>query len=81
MSLVFNRRKGQEVIIDEHIKISVVAAQGGYATLRIDAPKHIPVDRSEVFLDKQRRRERRLCAQKKKDVMAKPQGWVAKEGD
>jgi carbon storage regulator len=46
--LVLSRRKGETVVIDGDIQITVVAVQGDRVRLGITAPKDTLVDRQEV---------------------------------
>ena len=49
MPLFLKRRKGQSVaILDGLIRVEVVEAAGGWATLMIDAPREVPIHRQEV---------------------------------
>jgi len=54
--LVLMRRAGESIIIDGHIRVTVVSVQGERVRLAIDAPPEIRVDRQEVH-------ERRLCGE------------------
>lgn len=44
--LVLSRKIGEEVVIDDVIKVKVSAINGGRVKLVIDAPKHMSVRRS-----------------------------------
>ncbi|MBP3957021.1 carbon storage regulator [Gemmata sp. G18] len=46
--LVLTRKTGQEIIIDDNIRITVTACGDGRVKLGISAPSHIKVDRAEV---------------------------------
>ena len=46
--LVLTRKKNESIIIDEHIVITVVEIRGEKVRLGIQAPKEIPIHRSEV---------------------------------
>ena len=46
--LKLGRSPGQEIIIGDVIKITVLEIRGGYVWLGIDAPREIPVHRKEV---------------------------------
>jgi carbon storage regulator len=52
--LVLTRRIGEEIVIDEHIRIVVVGVRKGRVRLGILAPPTVRVDRQEV---RARRRE------------------------
>jgi carbon storage regulator len=46
--LVLSRRIGEEIVIDECIRVVVVAVQGDRVRLGIAAPPSVRVDRQEV---------------------------------
>lgn len=46
--LILTRRVGESIIINEDIKIAVVAINGRQTKIGIDAPKHVSVDREEM---------------------------------
>jgi carbon storage regulator len=46
--LVLSRRLGEEIVIDNDIRVTVVAIKGGMIRLGVTAPKCITVDRAEV---------------------------------
>ncbi|HEY1603369.1 MAG TPA: carbon storage regulator CsrA [Pirellulales bacterium] len=47
--LVLSRKKGESVVIDGDIKITVLSVQGQTIRLGIEAPRETPVFRSEVL--------------------------------
>ena len=47
--LVLTRKKGEKIIIDDNIKLTVVEIEGNKVKLGIDAPKSIEVHREEVY--------------------------------
>lgn len=49
--LVLGRKKGESIIIDDHIEITVTAVEGDLVKLGITAPKHITVHRKEIYLE------------------------------
>lgn len=49
--LVLGRKKGESIIIDDNIEIIVTAVEGDTVKLGIQAPKHIPIHRKEVYLE------------------------------
>jgi carbon storage regulator len=51
--LVLSRRPGEEIVIDGHIRVTVVEVRGNQVRLGITAPPSVAVDRVEVH---QRRR-------------------------
>ena len=46
--LVLSRKKNEKIIIDDHITITVVEIRGDKVRLGIQAPKEIPIHRSEI---------------------------------
>jgi carbon storage regulator len=49
--LVLGRKKGESIIIDDNIEITVTAIEGETVKLGISAPKHITIHRREVYLE------------------------------
>jgi carbon storage regulator len=52
--LVLTRRVGEEIVIGDNIRLTVVALKGDRVRLGIQAPHSVPVDRLEI---RQRRAE------------------------
>lgn len=46
--LVLSRKKNESIVIDDNIVITVVEIRGDKVRLGIQAPKEVPVHRSEV---------------------------------
>lgn len=47
--LVLSRKKNESIIIDERIKITIVEIRGDKVRLGIEAPREVPIHRSEVY--------------------------------
>jgi carbon storage regulator CsrA len=47
--LVLSRKNGESIIIDGAIKVAVIGVNGNVVRLGIDAPKEVPVHRSELY--------------------------------
>jgi carbon storage regulator len=47
--LVLSRKLGEEIIIDDHIRVTVVAIHGNQVRLGISAPPDVAVHREEVY--------------------------------
>ncbi len=47
--LVLSRKKNESIIIDEKIVITVIEVRGDKVRLGIQAPREIPIHRSEVY--------------------------------
>ena len=46
--LVLTRKDGQEIVIDDRIRITIVAVKGDRVRVGITAPPEVRVDRDEV---------------------------------
>lgn len=49
--LVLGRKKGESIIIDDDIEITITAVEGDMVKLGITAPKHIAIHRKEIYLE------------------------------
>ena len=47
--LVLTRETNQSIMIGDDIEIVVVAVRGGKVRLGINAPRHVPVHRKEIY--------------------------------
>lgn len=47
--LVLSRKKNESIIIDDNIVITVVEVRGDKVRLGIQAPREIPIHRSEIY--------------------------------
>lgn len=47
--LILSRNVGQRLMINENITITVIGVTGAQISLGIEAPKHIPIHREEIF--------------------------------
>ncbi|WP_168123934.1 carbon storage regulator [Paenibacillus sp. HB172176] len=47
--LVLGRKPGEYVVIDNNIMVKVVKSDEGHLRLAIDAPKHVPIVRGELY--------------------------------
>lgn len=47
--LVLSRKKNESIVIDENIVITVVEVRGDKVRLGIQAPREVPIHRSEVY--------------------------------
>lgn len=48
--LVLSRKKGESVVIQDQIEITVLGVEGDTVRIGISAPKHIDIFRKEVYL-------------------------------
>ncbi|WP_145173170.1 carbon storage regulator CsrA [Gimesia aquarii] len=47
--LVLSRKKNEKIVIDENIIITIVEIRGDKVRLGIEAPRDVPIHRSEVY--------------------------------
>lgn len=47
--LVLSRKKGESIIIADHIEVTVVAVEGDMVRLGIRAPREVEVHRQEIY--------------------------------
>ena len=47
--LVLSRKKDESIIINDHIRVTVVEVRGDKVRIGIDAPKDVTVHRQEVY--------------------------------
>lgn len=48
--LVLSRKKGDSIIIDDNIEVTIVDISGEQVKLGINAPKNIAIYRKEIFM-------------------------------
>lgn len=51
--LVLTRRPGEQIVIDDNIRITVVSVKGDRVRIGIDAPPDVVVDRQEIHARRQ----------------------------
>lgn len=56
--LVLTRKPNQSIIISDNIIIKVIEVNDGNVKIGIDAPKHIPVFREEIYKEIQAENKR-----------------------
>ncbi len=47
--LALTRKKGETIVINDDIEITVLGTNGDQVKIGISAPKHIPVFRKEIY--------------------------------
>lgn len=48
--LVLSRKKGESIIIQEHIEVTVLGVEGDTVRIGISAPKQMDIFRKEIYL-------------------------------
>ena len=56
--LVLSRKANQSIMIGDDIRLVIVSVDHDHVKVGIDAPRHIPVHRSEVYEEIQRANQR-----------------------
>lgn len=60
--LALTRKKGESLMINNNIEITVLEIRGDQIKIGIDAPKEVPVYRKEVYLQIQEENKEALSA-------------------
>jgi carbon storage regulator len=60
--LVLTRKIGEQIVIGNDIKIKIVEIKGKQVRIGIEAPRHVEVNREEVFLQKTAEKENEVEA-------------------
>ncbi len=55
--LALTRKKGEALVINNNIEVTVLEIRGDQIKIGIDAPKDVPIYRKEVFLQIQKENE------------------------
>ena len=55
--LALTRKKGESLVIDNNIEITVLEIRGDQIKIGIQAPKNVPIYRKEVYLQIQKENE------------------------
>ena len=48
--LALSRKKGEALVINNNIEVTVLEIKGDQVKLGISAPKEVPIDRKEVYV-------------------------------
>lgn len=48
--LILNRKKGESLVINENIKVTIVDVSGEKVKIAVEAPKEIPILRTELVM-------------------------------
>lgn len=60
--LALTRKKGESLVVNNNIEITVLEIRGDQIKIGISAPKNVPVYREEVYLQIQKENEASLKA-------------------
>lgn len=60
--LALTRKKGESIIVNNDIEISILELRGDQVKVGITAPREVPVYRKEVYLQIQKENEAALSA-------------------
>lgn len=60
--LALTRKKGESLVVNNNIEITVLEIRGDQIKIGISAPKNVPVHRKEVYLQIQKENEASLKA-------------------
>ncbi|MCR5418311.1 MAG: carbon storage regulator CsrA [Lachnospiraceae bacterium] len=66
--LALSRKKGDSLVIDNNIEITVLEVKGEQVKLGITAPKHVPVYRKEVYIQIQEANKEAMQAASPEDL-------------
>ena len=69
--LVLSRKKNESIVINDDVTIVIVEIRGDKVRLGVEAPKHVPVHRREVY-DAIKRHEQSLPINKPEDSGPRP---------
>ncbi|WNS47063.1 carbon storage regulator CsrA [Paenibacillus sp. MMS20-IR301] len=48
--LVLTRKKGESIIVQDNIEITILSVEGDVVKVGINAPKHVDIFREEVYI-------------------------------
>ena len=65
--LVLSRQRDESIMIGDEVEITIVDVRGDKVRLGINAPKHIPVHRREIYNAIQREKNKDAQPEKKDD--------------
>ena len=60
--LALTRKKGESIIVNNDIEISILELRGDQVKIGISAPREVPVFRKDVFIQIQKENEAALSA-------------------
>lgn len=66
--LALTRRKGESLVVDNHIEVTVLEIRGDQVKIGISAPKDVPIYRKEVYLQIREENQAALKSQGPEDL-------------
>jgi len=67
--LALTRKKGEALVINNNIEVTVLEVHGDQIKIGIDAPKDVPIYRKEVYLQIQKENEAAVVGQDSFDAL------------
>jgi len=67
--LILTRHRGESIMIGDNVTVTILGAKGNQVRVGINAPKHVPVHREEVY--------QRIHAEKLANVSAVESGKLS----
>ncbi|MBE5890481.1 MULTISPECIES: carbon storage regulator CsrA [Agathobacter] len=67
--LALTRKKGEALVINNNIEVTVLEIRGDQIKIGISAPKDVPIYRKEVFLQIQKENEEATATQESFDLL------------
>ena len=67
--LALTRKKGEALVINNNIEVTVLEVRGDQVKIGISAPKDVPIYRKEVFLQIQKENEEASATQESFDLL------------
>jgi len=77
--LVLSRQIDESIMIGDDVKITIVDVRGDKVRLGIEAPKHIPVHRMEIYEAIQREKKEKQAQEQPEKESQQPEKAVQKE--
>jgi len=67
--LALTRKKGESLVVNNNIEITVLEIRGDQVKIGISAPKEVPIYRKEVYLQIQNENKERSLSEPEKQAM------------
>lgn len=59
--LIITRRIGERLMIGDDMDVTILGVRGNQVRIGVNAPKHVVVDREEVFIRKQKEKMKKIA--------------------